>query len=379
MIGAGTVFWTYSFLKFLEPAGLHESNEFAPSNTAKYGPYFATQGIELLFSDNDTSSIAITDYVGLVPSFTVTLVDYYKQVVLSQSEKEVTATVLPSNCYHSAGYLTGNSIVIWNQGVATFDRLQAYCAPGYKLNLLIKYDSSEGNVDPKRNMTLVYRQCVRGEYLAQERACSLCTNGSYSLTEPAEVGLDGLRESQVCKVCPEHAENCYGDNIFAVPGYWRNSDVASTLQECPFGEPACGGGGGVEDGSCEEGFEGPLCAVCQRDFIYSPFTRTCTECNSSFVEVVILIVFFVLVAFFAYFYCWKHYSALKKECGGETMGEVFSHLVIRSKLLGENVSAQDKIKLEDRWDVVRKRVIGLIRVFLTYFQVITVSEILNRM
>lgn len=371
--GAGTVFWTYSFLRLLEPAGLHGgSNEFFPSNTAMYGSNTATQGLSLLFGDNDTSAITITDYLSLVPSFTVMLVDYYQQRVLSQSEKDVVATILPSNCFHSSGYLAGSATVTWNQGVATFDRLQAYCAPGYSLNLHIRYDSEEGNVNPMRNMTLVYRPCVRGEFLAQERACSLCTNGSFSLTEPEEVGLDGLGESHVCRACPEHAQGCFGDSIDVLPGYWRNSDLAATLQECPFQEAACAGGAVVEDGSCEEGFAGPLCAVCERDYIYSPLTRTCTECSSSYVEVLIIFLLCGLLVLIS-MYCRRKYSAIKKFSGCDTMGEVFSYLVIRSKLLGKHVSAQDKVLLEDRLDVMRKRVIGLFRVFITYFQVITVG------
>jgi hypothetical protein len=51
---------------------------------------------------------------------------------------------------------------------------------------------------------------------------------------------------------------------------------------------------------------------------------------------------------------------------------VFSFLVLRSKVFGDTVSPEARIKLEAHIDVLRKRIVGLMRVFVTYFQVITV-------
>ena len=68
---------------------------------------------------------------------------------------------------------------------------------------------------------------------------------------------------------------------------------------------------------------------------------------------------------------------LKKTSAANSMGEVFSYLVLKSELLGKCVSSRDKTKLEDRLDILRKRVVGLFRVFLTYFQVITVGRLLR--
>ena len=372
VVGGGTVYWTYSYVELLEPNGLMGStNFFASSNNALYGKSVATQGITLVLGNNNTNEMDITDYMSDVPPFTVILVDYYGQQVLSQSERDVTVTARPSTCFRSEGYLAGIFIKSWNEGVATFDRLQAYCAPGYNLSLSITYNSIAGNIDPTRNLTLVYRPCLRGEHLAQERSCSTCETGTYSLTEPSQVDLSELTQAKVCRRCPEYAETCYGDQIIAKSGYWRNSDVSPTVQHCPFDSTSCLGGADISDASCKEGFEGPLCAVCERDFTYSPITRSCTECGSSFVEVVVgfvILLVFMGIAYWGY----RKYSALKLESKGESIGEVFAFLVIKSKVLGESITSAHKSEVEQQVEEFKKRMIGLARVFLTYCQIITV-------
>lgn len=371
LTGGGTIYWTYSQNELMEPTGLY-SNTFV-SNTAMYGNDYATQGISLLMGNNDTSTIEITDYNDDVPSFTVILVDFYGSRVVSQSYREVSVAAQPSTCYTSTGYLAGIFTVSWNQGVATFDRLQAYCAPGFNLSLLITYDSVAGNIDPVKNMTLVYRPCVRGEHLKQDRACSLCTNGTFSLIEPADVDLSDLSEAKVCQRCPEDSDTCFGDQIVLDPGYWRNSEISATVQDCPFDMNSCPGGTAVGDASCTVGFRGPLCAVCQSGYIYSPFTRTCTECDSSYIEVVVAFALLILIAAMAYS-LFKRFKAVKREAQCDSMGEVFAFLVIKAKLLGDNVPEGSRSAVALRMETFKKRLLGLMRVFLTYWQIITVSD-----
>lgn len=366
------MYWTYSQSEFLEPRGLWTgANVFASSNKAMYGKFVATQGISLLMGNNDSTTIEITDYSSDVPSFSVQLVDYYGQAVLSQSEREVTVSARSSQCHNSMGYLAGIFTEPWIQGSATFNRLQAYCAPGFELNLLLLYDSLAGNLDPSRNLTLQYRPCVRGEFLSQGRACAACPNGTVSLTEPASVNLAQLTETVVCRRCPEFSEDCFADQIVAMPGYWRSSAEAFTLHNCPFDKHACAGGTAVGDASCKEGFEGPLCAVCQQDFIYSPFTRTCTRCDSSRIEIIVVGVVGLVVVLAACL-LWRKYRALKLESGSESAAELFIFLVVRSKILGDTMSPEDRHFFETQVENMKRRVFGLVRVFLTYFQIITV-------
>ena len=370
LVGGGTLYWTFSQFRLLEPTGLHDgANEFLSSNNALYGQFYATQGIYLLVGDD--SVIDVVDYEYFIPSFNVELVDYYTSRVLSQSEKEVSVETTPSNCYKSSGYLAGGTTTIWNGGLATFDRLQAYCAPGHSLNLLISYISSKGNVNPEANLTLMYRHCVRGEYLAQDRACALCLNGTYSFVEPLTVDLSELSEAAVCSNCPDYSKTCYGDRINVLPGYWRRSNDSSTLLKCPFESNSCSGGYDVGDNSCQKGFDGPRCGVCRPDYIYSPFARSCTECDSSYVEITIIFSIIALFSALLWFF-YRKYTLLKRTFDAGSAPEVFSILVMNSKLIGENISEKDRVRLQREFNYLKKTAFGIMRVFLTFLQIITV-------
>jgi NTP pyrophosphatase (non-canonical NTP hydrolase) len=69
---------------------------------------------------------------------------------------------------------------------------------------------------------------------------------------------------------------------------------------------------------------------------------------------------------------YRKYSALKLESKGESIGEVFAFLVIKSKVLGESITSAHKSEVEQQVEDFKKRMIGLARAFLTYCQIITV-------
>jgi len=107
-------------------------------------------------------------------------------------------------------------------------------------------------------------------------------------------------------------------------GYWRIDNKSTTVRTCPL-DNACGGAAGFYlngNGYCNEGYMGPLCAVCAVDFYYDPDTRQCAKCErvespwGLWASSPSLIIFAALgMALFIYFFhvvCSKSSSELDK-------------------------------------------------------------------
>eukprot|EP01113_Clastostelium_recurvatum_P048974 TRINITY_DN9001_c0_g1_i4.p1 TRINITY_DN9001_c0_g1~~TRINITY_DN9001_c0_g1_i4.p1 ORF type:complete len:2096 (-),score=171.35 TRINITY_DN9001_c0_g1_i4:376-5826(-) len=95
-----------------------------------------------------------------------------------------------------------------------------------------------------------------------------------------------------CVTCPDGAE-CYGGtDVRALPGYWRDDVISMTFYACP-GASCLGGASSV----CEEGYAGPLCAVCTPGF--GQKVNECVKCNPQSVAVGWVILVGVFVVFLA--------------------------------------------------------------------------------
>ncbi|CAN0344236.1 unnamed protein product [Ectocarpus fasciculatus] len=100
-----------------------------------------------------------------------------------------------------------------------------------------------------------FRACETGEYWG-DRVCSPCGVGTFSVTDPSTVfSLSDLTQTDVCIECPEGSESCYGSTVIMKKGYWRISERATQTTTCPY-EGSCGGGSGVGDALCTDGYEG---------------------------------------------------------------------------------------------------------------------------
>ena len=89
-----------------------------------------------------------------------------------------------------------------------------------------------------------------------------------------------------CKKCPE-GSICETDGVATqqslelLPGFWRVSNSALTLVECSL-PGACVGGALFENGGdayCQPGHVGPLCSICDTDFVFSASLQSCVECD----------------------------------------------------------------------------------------------------
>jgi predicted outer membrane repeat protein len=246
--GGGAVYWDSPYER--EPVGLI-LNAFL-NNTALYGDDVATNARSLSLGDNNAYNI--TQYSQFAPPVYVSAVDFYNQIVKTESTAYVVASLLyQAMCYESSGTVSGGTVQQLTQGESIFSSLVAYCDPGYSMNLNITY-TVEGNT-LSTTVPLHFRACERGEYYG-EHICSPCETGTYSLTYPSSVHLSDLTWTEVCKKCPDGVDTCYNDTMVVKEGYWRLSDEASTVLWCPLGRRSCQGGTETGDASCKYGYQG---------------------------------------------------------------------------------------------------------------------------
>ncbi|CAB1105335.1 unnamed protein product [Ectocarpus sp. CCAP 1310/34] len=132
-----------------------------------------------------------------------------------------------------------------------------------------------------------------------------CQAGEFVENKEQEEGDSG-RYDTVCFDCPERSE-CYScsvqeaagrptcsvalDNTVSEEagvsletlsmsrGYWRASNSSLIILACYNPEACLGGQTGV-DNSCDNGYQGPYCAVCESGYA-SSLAHTCTQCSSS--------------------------------------------------------------------------------------------------
>jgi hypothetical protein len=246
--GGGTVYWDLPDED--EPLDLLP-NTFL-DNTALYGNDVAT-GVRLL-SLGEQTGLNITQYSSFAPPISVSALDFYHQIVKTQSTSYAVASLLyTAMCYQTYGSVTGGTVQEMAQGISNFTSLLVYCDPGYSMTINITY-TVEGN-SLSALVPMTFRVCEKGEYYGNH-ICSPCEKGTFSLTEPSSVSLSDLTQIKVCKKCPDEADDCYSDVMVVKEGYWRVSDEASTILKCPLGSGSCGGGAETGDASCEEGYHG---------------------------------------------------------------------------------------------------------------------------
>jgi hypothetical protein len=94
---------------------------------------------------------------------------------------------------------------------------------------------------------------------------------------------DALNE-RVCVKCPEGTlcdvdGNATLAGLVLQPGWWRLSESSDEVHRCPHGSLACRGGLSFTDGYCTDGHQGPLCAVCTKNYYFSPDESKCVSCE----------------------------------------------------------------------------------------------------
>ena len=153
-------------------------------------------------SYNASSVIEVNDYEAHIPTITLTLQDYYGQDVVTESLGYAQLLVpnnSPQNCQtdHFYGYIGGGIVEQFENGVATFKEVDAFCAPDGVMYL-------DGTSDLVLNTTVIelnFRSCVVG---GEHRAVCLSVCRSLCLSVPLPLCLMCLWiENNLCWTCAD--------------------------------------------------------------------------------------------------------------------------------------------------------------------------------
>eukprot|EP00656_Telonema_subtile_P056092 TRINITY_DN8882_c0_g2_i3.p1 TRINITY_DN8882_c0_g2~~TRINITY_DN8882_c0_g2_i3.p1 ORF type:complete len:1868 (+),score=407.84 TRINITY_DN8882_c0_g2_i3:232-5835(+) len=112
------------------------------------------------------------------------------------------------------------------------------------------------------------------------KSCTWCKAGSYAVETPATE----------CKDCPSKGADCLDGGSFIKPkgNYWRHYDPTDNIYKCPMAK-SCKGASTSKSAAhnalaattptpCQDGYSGPLCAVCADDWANAG--KRCVKCGS---------------------------------------------------------------------------------------------------
>ncbi|KAL4498004.1 hypothetical protein ABPG72_014861 [Tetrahymena utriculariae] len=188
------------------------------------------------------------------------------------------------------------------------------------------------------NFFVEFRNCIRGEiYLPRcgnciINQCDICANGTYSLIEPK------INSGQQCKPCQtQYTQNCYGDQMTMLPGYWRASVLSDEFYACDAKYKSCNGN--QTSNYCAEGFIGALCQSCdQTGSIWS--TRygltslysvlTCQKCSDMASQISSQIVFLTFTGFYIFFQIYSNIESSINYIKGQVIKQLNIYMVQNS-------------------------------------------------
>ena len=253
-------------------------------------------------------------------AISLNLLDYYGQIVkgldgLAIAKLEYDNDMSSQNIVG----LLGSQVVSFVDNSFSFTDLTLVATPNTSINLkitsaLISYyyssllnapivntdnDNDEDSLYTKETQnlnTLEYefqmivnmRLCLKGEiYNIHENTCDICPFGQYSL-DPSETSCHECLTNSVC---------LGGYNISIDPGYWRSSNTSINIYPC-LNTQFCLGG---FDSTCFDGYTGPLCDVCVKNFYKFGGTR-CDNClDNNPLGYILFGLFYLLMIFYVTF------------------------------------------------------------------------------
>lgn len=143
--------------------------------------------------------------------------------------------------------------------------------------------------------------------IAGSSTCELCNAGYYEDTT-----IDDTNEN--CIECGTEGFTCDSVDMKLTtlkidPSYFRISELSyepAEIRPCPMGATACAGGRNFSDNGnsyCNEGYYGPLCNVCVKNYFYDAALNSCEKCENStlsppfiaFIVIVVAITFGVVL------------------------------------------------------------------------------------
>ncbi|TNV74992.1 hypothetical protein FGO68_gene289 [Halteria grandinella] len=199
-----------------------------------------------------------------------------------------------------SGFFRVNNLILISQPNST-QRL-TFQTDGIDLNVpdnreLLLHQNNTGDdtaqlpeqAEAQINIDFGLRSCNLGEQLLQNGRCQICPSGQYLLelqTAPS-----------ICKKCQDLVSECPGGNeIYPLPGYWRISNQSDDFLKCLY-PYACNGRQQLSNnaqGTCAEGYQGILCADCQKGYSKSHSSNRCSQCPTK-VQNMLLVTVFILI------------------------------------------------------------------------------------
>ena len=152
--------------------------------------------------------------------------------------------------------------------------------------------------------TLSFRNCRVGEkydfFTVDKDTCSVCVN-SFSMLDNQDLKILS------CTPCPAGSLTCYSNQIILKRGTWRWNTYATTIFSCPF-LAGCTGGNSTGSASCNKGYLGPVCGICEWGYFISADGQRCDPCTGQSIVslglIVILSIFGGLAAYLVLALVW---------------------------------------------------------------------------
>jgi len=258
-----------------------------------------------------TEALSVSSAIGMPASvesgkvtddFSVQLVDFYSQAVTSEIVPvtcAISPVVTPSALARHSLEISGAAASPTSSGVAVFTGaiLRGELGEAYVAKITCTRDAS-ANLGTIASLDLAVRvgTCLPGseplvvrhaDGVDVARECTVCKDRTFN--------FDGIK----CKTCPNGGDCRGGTSLDALPGWWRSSETAELLFSCPIRE-SCAAGNATGTHACEEGYEGPVCALCAPG--YRHWGGKCSECGSNAALAVPLIGILAFLAFLVYIF-----------------------------------------------------------------------------
>jgi predicted outer membrane repeat protein len=189
----GTVYWLYDETMLIPPRGISSLSIIWENNVALYGNKTATQATQII--SPKIYNVNVYDE-SLSPSIMIYLKDYYGNILPLTGVTSIVPSIVKNSdhCFDRFPFISGNDVtnplgVLMNNGAASFENLDVFCAP--KGNLTLSFIAKLGNYEGfssqiaskyyiSNKSILLFRDCLDGEF-QKDGQCLPCPDGSYSL------------------------------------------------------------------------------------------------------------------------------------------------------------------------------------------------------
>jgi len=254
------------------------SNNTSAYNKAVYGEFEASIPTHMVLANSIDSVISGVPGVIVVQPILVAFLDTIDQVV---------ATDYSSTAVIQTTQIIGATYLMVKEGVANFSGVIVQTTPGTTVSTIVFSPTINSTFPNSLDSTYSFdyhtRLCLPGE-VSSSKGCYLCPKNTFS--------VDPLDSD--CRECPSYATCPGGSALLLDQGYWRLSELSSTVYKCPIPRACLGG----QSSTCAEGYRDRLCSRCAEGYYMAGLTY-CIKCENLPIRITRISVFlsFLLVLF----------------------------------------------------------------------------------